>query len=180
MKTYAVLTVAGALCTCGSRTALWDGDAVGASDLLPDGAEVPNDDTSLFVGTWTCMDTATGYDPGHETLPVSSTETVTFVPASGGSLEMTIGVASGGPICSLNFSISGSTARVIGEQQTCFGEDSGPGYSLIRFLSGSFAVSGKSATIDLNEAVPAVPGGDAYTATLAGTCTWYSADGGSP
>jgi hypothetical protein len=114
-KTYAFLALVGALCACGSRTALEDGSALGG-DLLPDGA-VNTADPALFVGTWTCESTTTGND-GDGNYSDSGTEVLTVVANPDGSLTMTAVTHDVGVCPSLTWFVSGSTATIEGGQ-TC-------------------------------------------------------------
>jgi hypothetical protein len=97
---------------------------VGEDDLFPDGARIPHDDRSLFVGTWTCQSIA-AFTPNGASGPevsLAETELAIFVANPDGTLTLTLdtvtiksvsidaGNYNGGPVALV---VSGSTPTAI-------------------------------------------------------------------
>lgn len=187
MKNHALLALV-ALCACGGRTA-WDGSADGSGPPLGGGH-----DPAPFVGTWTCTAKTTTTTPGvvgdgNANGTISTTDAVSFGANPDGTLSATIDTISINSIpnqgdagscgCSLTFSVSGSTATQVGPVSIA------DGIFLLTWTSGTFVVSGSTASITLgaqtsvNPADPPASGTvDPSTSTLTGTCTRLEADAG--
>ena len=140
-------------------------------------ASSPADDTTSFVGSWSCSVTTTQ----AITAPVSTTNSTTsdtnevFATTPDGTLTGTLGDADAGSAagCSLDYAISGSTADAVSGQSCPYFL---PGWSL---TGATFAVTGNSATMSMDISVTngvgtGPDGGPATlsgTLTLSGTCT---------
>ncbi len=162
-----------------SRTGL----DLGISDQYtePDGAVINGDDTGLFVGQWICQDTAATTIDG---LPAFyDTDLLTFTENANGTLTMTgqtiagSGTAPDGgpdPCATFTFYVWGPTATaMVGE--SCSYEAVNTGFTTA-VVSGTFVVSGNTATFNLVRTITGSPPG---TNTLTGTCTRYEPDAGS-
>jgi hypothetical protein len=157
-----------------SRTGL----DLGISDSFtePDGAVINGDDSSLFVGRWICKDTDTTTLPGQPIF--YTTDLLTFVADSDGTLTMTGETLAGpgasvdpGPCTTFTFYPWGSTATASGGVPCSLNDG-----NTVTTVSGSFVVSGSTATFNLVRKVTGSPPG---TNTVTGTCTRLVPDAGS-
>lgn len=177
-KLLPFLAVASLLGGC-SRTGIDLGDP-SDSYTEPDGAVINGDDTSLFVGKWICKDTNATTIPGESTF--YSTDLLTFVANSNGTLTMTgetlVGPGAspdGGadPCAIFTFYPWGPTATASSGPPCSFDEE-GTSFT-VTTVSGTFVVSGNTATFNLVRNVTGSPPG---TNTGTGTCTRLVPDAG--
>src|SRR5580658_9719661 len=169
VKLLPLLAVATLLGGCG-RTGL----DLGISDSFtePDGAVINGDDPSIFVGKWLCADTDTNTFPYQPTA--YTTDLLTFVANSDGALTMTGVTVAGpgtspdgghGPCTTFTFSVWGPTATAA--RGACSFEQDDYNFT-VTTVSGTFVVSGNTATFSLVQDVTGYP---PYTNTATGTCT---------
>jgi hypothetical protein len=162
MKTCTFLVMVAALFACGGKAPV-DGETTDGGTAEEDSS---TRDLSPFVGTWTCQDTSLLETVGGTT---SSTDIVVVLANSNGTLTVTIGSSpdDAGGACgpySYTFSVSGSVATGIGGLLCNENSD------VYTFESGTFFVSGNSATISIKDSESGphtIPG----MFDITGTCT---------
>jgi hypothetical protein len=188
LRIGASLTTALALWGCGGATLAGGPNGADANGAAGgDGGTGSGGTSAVFVGTWTCMGTATGTDQPN-TPPYSEDikDIASLVANSDGSLTMTVDTQllyeghyeDDGSCSSLKWNIEGSTATTAGGQSCPDGEP------VTDSVTGQFTVSGNSATISMGFAQPgaALPNGNTLepsNAQFTGTCTRDVPDTGS-
>jgi hypothetical protein len=169
-RALALLAVTTVLCACGGKTI---GGAEVGDAPVSDGS-TGGGDPSAFVGTWTCSTHGTCEDTersGNTCTVAPAAIPLSFAANPDGTITMQLEEPDAAPICALRFSLSDSTATVIGGQ-TC--SDESGGYDEIVITGGLFALSGSSgtsATIELDLSLPSTEYSDSMTEAIAGGCS---------